>query len=380
MNTKEQADQLRLGADILETGHPFEFQDGPDGKWVKADVSTPFDAIAERLEIRPILATPPDGRPLHNPDNLTAEQVGVGHRLPLKDESANQPHDFWDKLDAKWVKTIPGSYTFGAYVGSTYRLPLSVPWPELPIAELPKGLVELDAEQHAAVDAVLKETIYAEPFQLPPPPPGIEWHRTDGWKADDLPQGYRPLRNGEAAHAQDEVKISENWIYDACDTTFPIRGRHAHTRTTRPLEFQHLGKTWTWTWHKAGDPMPCNKDSKIEILCDDNSTGITTGAVTWSGGLAPIGWRYAEPATKVVPLGPSDIPPGSTLKLSTWDVGIYVTPSVWRSSVSFAIAEEVTKRTYEDLMVEGWQINRPANRDADGNPTKWEPCSKQISA
>ncbi len=39
----------------------------------------------------------------------------------------------------------------------------------------------------------LAEFIEAEPktppFQLPPPPPGMRWHREDGWKAEDVPPG-----------------------------------------------------------------------------------------------------------------------------------------------------------------------------------------------
>lgn len=139
MNTKEQASQLRLAADILETGHPFLVSHIPHGIWC-APVEHQNSVIhwpLAKYQFKIILATPPDGRPLHNPDNLTAEEVGVGYRLGLQDESANQPHEFWSKIGAKWVGAIPGSFTFGFYKDSTYRLPLSVPWPELldPYAE-----------------------------------------------------------------------------------------------------------------------------------------------------------------------------------------------------------------------------------------------------
>ena len=76
MDKTQQAEQLRLAADILETGHPWDFQSSRE--WHQMERANPLWSIANGCKIRLILATPPDGRPLHNPDNLTAEQVGAG--------------------------------------------------------------------------------------------------------------------------------------------------------------------------------------------------------------------------------------------------------------------------------------------------------------
>ena len=251
MNTKEQASQLRLAADILETGHPFEFQDGPNGAWIKADIATPFDAIAERLQIRIILATPPDGRPLCNPGDLTADQVGVGYRLRVKDDAFSSEAEVWNSARKKWRKT---SADFFDSI-HTYRLPLSVSWPA-------------------------------------------------------LPDSYAELKAALAAGKVIEGLFDDSW-----------------------KEYRHP------TWQH------------------------------------PV-----EPATKTIDLGPSDFPPGSVLRLNTWDVGIYVAPSVWRSSVSFAAAQSVTRREYADLRIEGFQINRSIPLTGKWNPDAWEPCSKQIPA
>lgn len=132
MNKVEQAQQLRLAAEIIETGHPFEYHNGDH--WLRPSHQNPFWALSDGREIRPILATPPDGRPLHNPDNLTAEQVGLGYRLCLPADTCDQPFDYWLKSLKSWEKGVAMSGTFehDASTLYTYRLPLSVPWPEAP--------------------------------------------------------------------------------------------------------------------------------------------------------------------------------------------------------------------------------------------------------
>ena len=130
MTTTEQAEQLRLAAEIIETGHPFEVK--LNGLWERIKQTSPIVAIAHDNEIRITLATPPDGRPLHNPDNLTAEQVGAGWRLFLPEE-VDCRHggkcELW--CDDEWQsEEIEGSEH-----EYTYRVPLSVPWPEAPKPE-----------------------------------------------------------------------------------------------------------------------------------------------------------------------------------------------------------------------------------------------------
>ena len=86
------------------------------------------------------LATPPDNRPLHNPDKLTAEQVGVGYRLTLPEEW-NPTQEYWHSTK-QWKKSSHYSSL------DTFRLPLSVPWPEPvdPYAEPATKEVELGPE------------------------------------------------------------------------------------------------------------------------------------------------------------------------------------------------------------------------------------------
>ena len=354
MNTSPEqnriATQLEIAAQVLRTNHPWEFREG--GKWVLADpkVFPVLQLLMRDYEIRLTLATPPDKRPLHNPDNLTAEQVGAGYRLILLGEPFNPKAEYMERKD-RWLATIQSS-EYNLHF--TYRLPLSTPWPEV---EKP----------------------------LPTPPPGTQWHRLDGWKEGDLPQGWRPLVAGEKRQSGDEYRYRTDPSWSMCQLRVaPNSDSGELYRTTRPLVFEHAGKEWTW--HRAGDPRPVNGDTKVEILmqCEEESGSQKAKCYEWGcDGIQPdgqiLGWRYADkPEPREVDLGPEDVPPNSALRLVTWDAGVHVMPSVWRSGVSFAIKEGVDYSTYTNLRRDGWLINRPRHRDADGNPTLWEPCSKKV--
>lgn len=148
MNTTKQAQQLRLAADIIETGHPWEIDDNAGGGFRKPLFGeNPGKAAFINGKIRIVLAAPPDGRPLHNPDNLTAEQVGAGWRFILKGEKPTPGAQIWmgeDDINGAWEKRDVEADPY--YAGNTYRVPLSVPWPEV---EKPDLYAELKAA-HAA--------------------------------------------------------------------------------------------------------------------------------------------------------------------------------------------------------------------------------------
>lgn len=140
-------------------------------------------------------------------------------------------------------------------------------------------------------------------FQLPPPPPGIEWHRKDGWKAGDLPQGYRPHIIGEVDQEGDEVRKSAGWIRCECLTPIGSRRIDCHRRTTRPLTFSHLGKTWTW--HKAGDPCPCDGERKIHVILAAAGIGESAAspASRWRLSFGLCGLHGLSPKGNAAPIG-----------------------------------------------------------------------------
>ena len=122
MTTEQTAQQLELAAQILRTGHPFEVRHATSDQWHYSLGVNPAQAVLQDWHIRPILVTPPDGRPLHNPDNLTAEQVELGWRLTIANETPTLK-EYWHKTERRWFKAIFNDETV------TYRTPLSVPWP-----------------------------------------------------------------------------------------------------------------------------------------------------------------------------------------------------------------------------------------------------------
>lgn len=142
MTTEQTAQQLELAAQILRTGHPWGYRRIAGSRY---KYNTPIEVVADGNTLSPLLATPPDGRPLHNPDNLTAEQVGVGYRLLLPVELDGRHKKACEVWNGK--NDWSGEHlAFARYKFLSYRLPLSVPWPEV---EEPDPYAELKAA-HAA--------------------------------------------------------------------------------------------------------------------------------------------------------------------------------------------------------------------------------------
>jgi len=86
-----------------------------------------------------------------------------------------------------------------------------------------------------------------------------------------------------------------------------------------------------------------------------------------------------KPEPQWLPLGPVDVPPGSVFRQSetTASCPWYSVLCIHDLGVCFhAGGKDAFTLTYAELERLPWQINRPRHRDADGNPTLWEPCRK----
>jgi hypothetical protein len=405
MNKTEQAQQLRLAVDIFETGHPFEVRHDTSERWHPSLGINPTRAVLDDWHLHPILATPPDGRPLHNPDSLTAEQVGLGYRLALPGDNCNQPFDFWSTSQQSWEAGSPRDGTFESHASTafTYRLPLSVPWPEAKPAVTNTFKDALRADPYAEFKAahaagkviqmrdnvlwndLLKEPhwesiplhdLRIKPWTLPPPPPGMKWHREDGWKQGDLPQGYRPLVDGEEIQSGDEIKWAMDCDWKAMDGLVHSQAnKHGEPkRTARPLVFTHEGKQWTW--HRAGDPMPCDGGALIEAVYGEHKDSRKAADYNWDARTSVFGWHYDE-VTKQVELGPEDVPPGSVFSFKT---GVWVAPlRVSADGVGFPETEAgkplIQKWSFA-LLAETAEINRSIPLTGKWDATAWEPCHK----
>jgi hypothetical protein len=225
-------------------------------------------------------------------------------------------------------------------------------------------------------------------FQLPPAPPGMRWHREDGWQEGDLPQGWRPLVDGERGPPTGEIKRRGKWeTLDAPNDIpgLPARIRTCHCRTRRPLAFEHAGKTWTW--HRPGDPMPCDGDARIHYLTKEvEHSGVYSVAFAqradsrnWDSTSSIIGWRYAD-EKKTVPLGPEDVPPGSVFRYSDSD-----DKAAWQEpheidyeGAAFHNGGGSVMWKKWDYLAKDFQINRSIPLTGKWDASAWEPCSKQI--
>lgn len=236
MNTEKLVKQLHLAAEIIKHNHPWEYYDNYENKYIKGEGNILFWINGKSYtEIRPILAQPLQGK-LHNPNNLTAEQVGVGYRLLTKEDKIIIGCQLWSIHSKTWVGIIPPEVF---HKDITYRVALSHPWPVVdPYKELKEAYVRGEViqinyrEDKAAnywVDIINPiwefpvESYRIKPWEMPKPPEGKEWHRNDFTK-EMLDGGYRPLTNifiedeGEYEYSIDGKKWAEvpssNWKYN----------------------------------------------------------------------------------------------------------------------------------------------------------------------
>ena len=228
---------------------------------------------------------------------------------------------------------------------------------------------------HGAFLGATQQTL----FQLPPPPPGMQWHRTDGWEEGDLPQGMRPLALSEAQQKGDEFRGSRGWreISDVAAGDVTCSGC-SHRRTRRPLTFTHAGKTWTW--HRPGDPMPCDGEARVHVLFFDDLADdppVSAKEVEWdrAGVCDIIGWRYAD-EKKTVPQDSTFFFPSTAIRFPKgsdhW--------SVVATLASHGLIVEEKLYSFQELFDLKAMANRSIPLTGKWNPDAWEPCSKEALA
>ena len=139
-----------------------------------------------------------------------------------------------------------------------------------------------------------------KPFTLPTPPPGMKWHREDGWTAEMLPPGKRPFFLGETSVKSNHDNPTDQvgggkWAWGTLAKGEIATVDSKHLRTARPLLFIHSGHEWTW--HRAGDPMPCNGDKMVVALTEYGTATAKASQWQWGDDQGKgniIGWRYAD--------------------------------------------------------------------------------------
>ena len=150
----------------------------------------------------------------------------------------------------------------------------------------------------------IMQTDHIHPFTLPTPPPGMKWHREDGWTAEMLPPGKRPFFLGETSVKSNHDNPTDQvgggkWAWGTLAKGEIATVDCKHLRTARPLLFIHSGHEWTW--HRAGDPCPCAERRIVQVLLNNGSPNRDPAMPEfwdWEGespdGVKIIGWRYAD--------------------------------------------------------------------------------------
>ena len=194
----------------------------------------------------------------------------------------------------------------------------------------------------------------------------------------------RPLVVNEESQPDDEHWTSDRGPWKALNRGGIIYDEgHTRCRTRRPLTFTHAGKTWTW--HRPGDPMPCDGERKVVLLRTNremsaNDKYATLGKNwTWDDPLI-IGWRYAD-KKKIVPLGPEDVHPLTRFRVRTIfkpNHTLWIAPlCASKNGIVIASSHQVVKISYETLQKD-YERNESLT-DGKWNPDAWEPCHKIIS-
>src|SRR5687767_8049426 len=90
-----------------------------------------FQFKPEYYRIKPASFPPiPEGMTLHNPDDLTPEQVGDEHRLLVTEEVDGRFADkasLWDPKSKGWSEQ---KYTAACMLKYSYRVDISTPYPD----------------------------------------------------------------------------------------------------------------------------------------------------------------------------------------------------------------------------------------------------------
>jgi len=151
--------------------------------------------------------------------------------------------------------------------------------------------------------------------------------------------------------------------------------RNKETRDTKPAK--------DWVWHDSDGQWiiiayrPDPYGHLRQALADGKTVQIVDSERNWvdlaSPGFDAPPYRYLIKEPQRLPLGPSDVPPGSVVRKSDWPEGTW---EVVHGTEVTGINWDEGNEKFDSIM-EDWQINRPRHRDADGNPTLWEPCRKQ---
>jgi uncharacterized protein YodC (DUF2158 family) len=173
--------------------------------------------------------------------------------------------------------------------------------------------------------AALPKPAEPDPWTLPAPPAVFRWHRED-WTQDMLPEGYRPLLDGEARESVDEWSYyGKEWrsVYEYGPAGAHVDGTSAHHRTHRPLPAEASAEPDQAKTEKAGvnleealEKIEANLESweeKADAMLDSERwhmkprvEGLVTELEEARAKIAEMEGKQAKPADDGPPWIPHD--------------------------------------------------------------------------
>jgi hypothetical protein len=142
-----------------------------------------------------------------------------------------------------------------------------------------------------AREAFAKAVLDAVGYKLPVDPEREAfdaWVTTAGWDLRESP--FEAWKAGRAARDK-ELEIRD------------ARSEQKHAaEIAEPETFEAHGLTWFK--HKPGDPMPCDGDTRVQVIWDDEVSDLGMRLVVqkahacgWRTDARIVGWRYANADT-----------------------------------------------------------------------------------
>ena len=419
-NTKEQA-QLELALAIMKAGHPFLTADKetPFSWWYES--GTAYDAIAKGKIIRPTFIQAPLGEKLHNPMNLSAEQVGVGYRLISEYEQKNDIHkdkaDIWFTTACLGIGWHKANTNLSANFGASIRVPSSCPFAKKPMEKLccEIFITELPPTKEMTLDLSALDDLFTTSMplsdflaqlELEEPTenyePDAQDQNPEGITPDKIPDGYRFATKYETDNNiyQDKSKyfgfgnvwkrfksstMRENY---GVSIVVPITCEKITKKPEWVLPEPPAGKKWQRQDFTEADLPPGYRpfldgekhEADDEMLSFGSPQTWTKYSVMQKNKEYPDGHAYSSSnktrTKRPLPpqfkhLDPKDIIPGSVLRRDDWkpDEWEMITAVYWNR---VKVAGSDTSYSYGEIMDPKWSIKYP-------NSTVWERCHKALA-
>jgi len=206
---------------------------------------------------------------------------------------------------------------------------------------------------------------------------GQEWHRQD-FTEDMLPEGWRPLLDGEHTAIEDNYFMSGEWAIRLCKGDVPMDIKHLHHRTRRPLPVADpLADPLAdrKAAHAAGQTIQRRVQLSSETIDIQWSKWADVATPSWTIS-SDVEWRI-KPAPVMVPLGPEDVPPGSVIRLTDSNERVEWMPTFpVDTGVEMPSEGKWSYLSFIDMR-DNWQINRSIPLAGRWDKDAWQPCEKE---